>query len=203
VKACWVPINPDPKSNQYLATPGGRYAVLLSVDSRGSMSDVTDELKKNNFTVTYSWQSGQPTRNQFDVDNWLANLPKPTSGTNWMYFEMNFTGDSPQLFARSFQKCVNLLITKICGNVDVAYLFEAQQVADNFHPCGPGDPVKSMPNCPTCPDLPPPCPAAAPAPTPFKPLVGGLVVGGLVAGLSTAWWYHHHRHHPPRRHARR
>ena len=95
MKSCWVLINPDAKKN-YLATPGNRYAALLSVDARASLSDVTDELAKLGFKVTYSWQSGQENRDSVFIDNWIARLPAPTKGTVWMYFELNYVGDVPK-----------------------------------------------------------------------------------------------------------
>lgn len=189
MKNCWVPFNPDPSGN-YLASPGGRYAVLLSVDSRASISDVTDELGKQNFQVTYSWVGGQPTRQpvpgskvSFAIDMWLANLPKPTSGTVWMYFELTFTGNTPKALARHVEKCVLF----ICGSVDIAYAFAEHQVADDFYPCGPGD-TTVPPNggVSPCPPLPPPCPGPAPAPNPLKPALAGAAVGAAVVGVAWA-----------------
>jgi len=173
MKTCWVPVSADPQGN-YLATPGGRYAGLLSVDSRASVSDAVNELNNQGFQVTYSWQSGQPTRGQFFVDNWLANLPAPTPGTVWMYFELDFTGDVPRAVARSFHKC----ILWICGTGTIAYVFEAQQVPDNYAPCGPGDPQTG-----TCAPLPPPAPGCPPEPNPWKPVLVGVFVGGTLVGL--------------------
>lgn len=190
MKSCWIPISPNPTGN-YLATPGNRYAALLSVDSRAKLSDVTDALAKQDFTVTYSWQTGQANRQQFFIDNWIADLPAPTQGTIWIYLELNYTGDMPKTIARHVQKCV----LWICGNVDIAYIFEAQQVDDGYHPCGPGDPQKSpdaasasgTSSTPGCPDLPPPCPAPPPQPNPWKPALVGAgavtAVGLLVAAI--------------------
>ena len=181
MKSCWILINPDAKKN-YLATPGNRYAALLSVDSRASLSQVIDELAKNlAFKVTYSWMSGQPNRNAVFIDSWLAKLPAPTKGTNWMYFELNFVGDVPKTIVSHIQHCLHLLIVKICGNADIAYVFEAQQVDDNFHPCGPGDPQAG-----TCPPLAPPCAACPPASIPWKPVLVGAVLGGAAVGAFAA-----------------
>ena len=173
MRTCWVPVSQDSSGN-YLATPGNRYAALLSVDSRANVSDATDELNKNGFQVTYSWQSGQPTRGQFFIDNWLANLPAPASGNVWMYFEANFTGDTPRTIARTFEKCV----LWICGSGTLSYVFEAQQVPDSYAPCGPGDPQTGA-----CPPLPPPAPGCPPQPNPWKPALTGAAAGGALVGL--------------------
>jgi hypothetical protein len=177
VKSCWVLINPDAKKN-YLATPGNRYAALLSVDARASLSDVTDELAKLGFKVTYSWQSGQANRDSVFIDNWIARLPAPTKGTVWMYFELNYVGDVPKTIVSHIQKCKYLAF---CGNVDIAYIFEAQQVPDNYAPCGPGDPQAG-----NCPPLAPPCAAPPPAPFPWKPALLGAAVGAVFAAAMAA-----------------
>jgi len=169
-----VPLSLNP-AGMYLAEPGGRYAVLLSVDSRASLTDVTGALGKESFQVSYAWQSGQPVRNQFFVDTWLAGLPAPTAGTVWMYFEMSYTGDTPLTFARHIEKCILF----ICGSADIAYAFSAQSVPDNTSPCGPGDPQTG-----TCAPLPPPCPGCPPKPVPWKPALAGAGVGAGIAILS-------------------
>jgi hypothetical protein len=173
---CWVQISPDGAGN-YLASPGQRYAALLSVDTRAKLSDAVDELKKEGFVVTYSWQSGQAGRNQFFIDNWIASLPTPTKGTAWMYFELNYTGSVPKTVARHIQKCILF----ICGSVDIMQLFEAQEVAEGTHPCGPGDPQTA-----SCPPTPPPCAACPPAPNPWKPALIGAAVGAAFAGVIAA-----------------
>ena len=169
---CWTSISPDAQGN-YLASPGNRYAALLSVDARAKVSDAVDELKKEGFTVTYSWQSGQPTRGQFLIDNWISGLPAPTKGTNWMYFELNYAGDVPKTVAKHIEKCVFF----VCGSVDIVQLFEAREVADGTHPCGPGD------HAGDCPSPPPPCAACPPAPNPWKPALLGAAVGAIFAGV--------------------
>jgi len=171
MKACWLPVSPDAQGN-YLASPGGRYAALLNVDTRASLSDVTSALAKEDFTVTYAWATGQPNRNAVFIDDWLAKLPQPASGTVWMYLELNFTGDMPKTVAAHIHKCILF----ICGDANIVYLLTAQQVADNYAPCGPGDPQAG-----NCPVLPPPisCP---PAPSAWKPALIGAAVGGALVG---------------------
>lgn len=177
MKSCWMLVTPDPSRN-YLATPGNRYAALLSVDARAQMSDVTDELAKLDFKVTYSWQSGQANRNSVFIDNWIAKLPPPTKGTVWMYFELNYIGDVPKTIVSHIRKCKALVF---CGNVDIAYIFEAQQVADDAHPCGPGDPQTA-----SCQPMAPPCSACPPAPIPWKPLLIGALAGSVLMGAIGA-----------------
>lgn len=182
--SCWIPINPDSSGN-YLATPGNRYATLISVDARAPLSSIADALKNWNLAVTYSWQSGQPTRQQFLVDRWLSGLPAPADGKTWMYFEMNFTGDVPKTIVSHIEKCVLF----ICGSADIVNVFESQQVADDYHPCGPGDataPTPPPPGCPPCATpIPPVVPGCPAEPAPWKPLAlgagAGFVLGVLVA----------------------
>src|SRR5438552_1697208 len=118
MKTCWIPLSPA--DGKYLATPGNRYAALIGVDARAPLDSIADALKNQSFDVTYSWQSGQPVRQQFLVDRWLAGLPTPTEGTVWMYFEMNYTGDLPRPIASHIEKCVLF----VCGSADIAYVFE-------------------------------------------------------------------------------
>ncbi len=174
---CWVPISPG-SEGKYIAEPGGFYAVLLAVDSRASISDVADTLTKQSFQVAYSWQGGTPTRGKFWIDDWLAKLPASAEGTRWMYLELRYAGTEMKSIARHFEKCVLM----ICGAADVAYVFEAKQVPDDWHPCGPGDPNQG-----TCPPLPPPCPGCPPKPNPWRPALVGAAVGGAATFLL-AWW---------------
>jgi hypothetical protein len=177
MKWCWVPISPDAQG-KYIAEPGGFYAALLAVDTRGTVSDVTGDLTKQGFQVIYTWESGQPTRGKFFVDNWLANLPKSAEGTRWIYLELKYAGSEMKSIARHFEKCT----LGICGAADVSYVFAATQVPDIFHPCGPGDPNQG-----SCSPLPPPCPGCPPKPSPWKPAMLGAAAGGA-ATLFLAWW---------------
>jgi hypothetical protein len=196
MKSCWLPINPDQKNN-YLASPGGQYAALLAVDKVASMDKVVDALKKQDFQVTASWQSGQPVPPSL-MGNWLASLPPPANGRTWMYFELKYGGDMPKTIVRHIEKCLIDMgfVKSLCGTADISYVFSAQQVDDGYHPCGPGDPQKTpdvpppaqagCPDCPTyppCPDLPPPCPGCPPPSFPWKPALIGAAIGGTVATL--------------------
>jgi len=174
MKPCWVPIFPDPSSGKYLASPGGRYAALLSVDARASLNAVENELKKQDFHVTYSWQSGQPIRGPSGIDNWLAALPAPTRGTVWMYFELNFVGDAFKSIATHIEKCILFL----CGSADLKSVLELQQVADGYHPCFPGD-TQAGAGTP----LPPPTPGPPPKLVPWVP------IAAAGAGIVGAIWY--------------
>jgi len=166
---CWIPVSPDPAGN-YLATPGNRYAALISVDARAPISTLIDALKTQGFDVTYSWQSGQAVRAQFLVDRWIASLPAPADGKVWMYFEMNYTSDTPKSLASHIQRCVLF----ICGSADISNVFEARQVPDDTHPCGPGDPQGTP--------LPPPSPGC-----PAEPFPLGATIAGGVFGLFLGW----------------
>lgn len=177
MKICWLQVDPNAQG-KYIATPGAYYAVLMSVDKRGSVSDIVSELTKQEFRVNYSWEYGQPTARGYLVDNWLAGLTPSAEGTRWIYFEGWYTGNAARSLAKHVEKCV----LGICGAADVAYLFEAQQVPDNYHPCGPGDPNKG-----SCPALPPPCPGCPSTPFPLKPMLLGAAAGGVLA-LGLAWW---------------
>jgi hypothetical protein len=173
MKICWIPVSPD-SSGKYLASPGNRYAVLLNVDSRASLSTVADELKKQNFNVTYSWQSGQAVRGEFLIDRWIRSLPAPAPGKTWMYLELDYAGNSPKVLASSIKKCVLF----ICGTADIVNAFEAQSVSDDTHPCGPGDPQTG--NCPACP---PPSPGCTTPEFQWKPAVAAGVAGLLFGWL--------------------
>jgi hypothetical protein len=204
MKTCWLPINIDQKGN-YLASPGGRYAALIAVDTVATMDKVVDALQKQQFQVTYSWHSGQPVRHQYLMDRWLASLPAPASGRTWMYFELTYVGDMPKTIVPHIQKCLIDFgpVHSLCGTADIAYVFSAQQVDDSYHPCGPGDPQKTpdasppaaagCPDCPTyppCPDLPPPCPGCPPPSFPWKPVLAGMALGASAAGGVVWWWRH-------------
>lgn len=183
--ACWIPINPDSSGN-YLATPGNRYATLISVDARAPLDTIASALKNWNLDVTYSWQSGQPTRQKYLVDRWLSGLPAPAEGKTWMYFEMNYVGDVPKVIVSHIEKCVLF----VCGSADITNVFESRQVADDYHPCGPGDtqaPAPPPPGCPTCPALIPPVMPGCPAePNPLKPALLGAGAGFLLGALVVA-----------------
>ena len=133
---------------------------------------ISDALKNQGFDVTYTWQSGQAVRQQYFIDRWLASLPDPTAGTVWMYFEMNYNGDMPKTIVGHIQKCVLF----VCGNADISFVFEAQDVADNYSPCGPGDPQSPTPP-------PEPCPACPPESFPIKPMLIGGAVGAVLGYL--------------------
>jgi hypothetical protein len=194
MKTCWIPFNPD-TSGKYLATPGNHYAVLLSVDSRASMTDVTDELSKNELSVIYGWQSGQPTRKRFAIDRWLEMLPPPDDGTIWMYFELAYTGSMPRTLARHVEKCVLF----VCGSVDIVYAFEAQQMPDNYEPCSPGEtggwtpgilpgvPPNATMDLVRCPDGSVHRAGQCPMSTGKKVAIGGAVVAAILGGI---WWLH-------------
>jgi hypothetical protein len=166
---CWVSVSPNQAGN-YLATPENRYAVLINIDARATLNTVTDALKVQGFDVTYSWQSGQVIRGEVFIDRWIRSLPTPASGKTWMYFEMDYTGSTPKTIVGHIEKC----ILSICGSMDVTNVFEAQKVADDFHPCSPGDPQGA--------------PLAAPNPgSPAQRFQWQPAVAAGVFGLFVGW----------------
>lgn len=174
MKKCWVSFNPNPSGN-YLATPGNRYAVLLSVSSHATLDRVTSELAKEGFISTYSWQSGQPSRKQFIIDRWIETLPPPAQDTSWLYFELTYSGDMPKTLARHVEKCVLF----VCATIDIAYAFEERLVPDDYAPCGPSDPARPAGACPA----PLPCPGGSKSSVLVPALVGAGVGGATVFWL--------------------
>jgi hypothetical protein len=176
MKECWVPVAAASDGN-YLATPGNAYAALVSVDKRASMADVEAELKKQDLAITYAWQTGQPNRGQFYIDNWIASLPPPPDGDVWMYFELKYTGDVPRSIARHVEKCILF----VCGGADVVHVFEAQQVADDYSPCGPGDPQAAQ--TPTAETTTAAASTVRPRTATWKPVAVGAAAVAAVAGV--------------------
>jgi hypothetical protein len=76
--------------------PGGRYAVLASVSSGQSLDAITKYVEGKGFHVTYAWETGQPSRATYQIDNWLQNLPPDaTGGQRWVYAEGDYDGVDP------------------------------------------------------------------------------------------------------------
>jgi hypothetical protein len=91
----WSEVFPDSSAN-FTFQPGQRYAVLASASLNYSVDQIVQYVQGHGFQVTYSWEQGQPTRGQFQVDAWLASLPPDTTSNHrWVYGEGNFTGSAP------------------------------------------------------------------------------------------------------------
>lgn len=167
---CWVKIAPE-VDGKYRAQPGQKYAVLAAVDTRGSVSDFTANATSQGFKVLYTWETGQPSRATYYVDNWLQTLPPAASGTRWVYAELHYDGQSPIEIATHYEKCVAFF----CGAADIAQVFQAQPVAASTQ-CAPFGP--------------PPIVGGRKTPVGGIALIGGALAG--VGYLGWRWWRHRH-----------
>lgn len=122
--------------------PGGRYAVLASVSSGQSLDTIEKYVEGKGFHVTYAWETGQPSRATYYVDNWLQNLPADTtSGQRWVYAEGDYDGVDPWTVGEDPSWLASLAL----GHVyHVAHVFLS---VDAPAPTTPTD-------TPTAPDLP-------------------------------------------------
>ena len=89
----WV-WTPRPKSDSYTFQPRtdpnqvGGYGLLLSLWNKNSTQEAQDYAKKQGVVLTYWWEQGQPTRDRYPVDKWLAQLPPDdASNERWVYGE--------------------------------------------------------------------------------------------------------------------
>lgn len=84
---------PPSASGDYTFSQGGRYAVLASVSRNFSLAQIEQYMTQNGWTMTYAWEQGTPTRNEYTIDAWLASLPPDaTSNHRWVYGEADRTG---------------------------------------------------------------------------------------------------------------
>lgn len=82
-----------PTNSSYTFTQGDRFAVLASVSKDFTLAQVVNYMNTNGWDVTYSWEQGSPTRGQFPIDTFLANLaPDTTDNHRWIYGEANRVG---------------------------------------------------------------------------------------------------------------
>jgi hypothetical protein len=87
----WSEVHPG-SGGDFVFQPGERYAVLASVSRNYSLAEVQSKAQGKGFTLTYSWEQGQPERGQYHIDSWLASLPADaTSNHRWLYAEGNFS----------------------------------------------------------------------------------------------------------------
>lgn len=86
----------EPAGGDFTFEPGARYAVLASVSLNYSLAQVQNYVAGKGFQVTYAWETGQPSRATYAIDNWLDNLPPDTSGNHrWVYAEGDYDGTDP------------------------------------------------------------------------------------------------------------
>ena len=88
----WQAIQPA-TSGDYTVEQGQRYAVLASVSKGKTLQQVVDYLNGHGWSVTYSWEYGTATRDQYQIDTTLAALsPDPNGDHRWVYIEGDRTG---------------------------------------------------------------------------------------------------------------
>lgn len=86
----------QPTGGDFVFQPGERYAVLASASLNYTLDQIAAKAEEKGFSVTYKWETGQPSRATYAIDNWLDSLaPDTTSNHRWVYAEGNFTGSSP------------------------------------------------------------------------------------------------------------
>jgi hypothetical protein len=88
----WTEIFPD-SSSDFAVTSGQRYAGLASASLNYTLASIVSYLNAHGWTVTYSWEYGTPTRNTYQIDTWLSQLPADTTSNHrWVWIEANRTG---------------------------------------------------------------------------------------------------------------
>jgi hypothetical protein len=84
------------QSGYFVFAPGQRYAVLASVSLNYSLAQIEAKATSEGFQVTYAWETGQPSRATYRIDDWLDSLPDDTTSNHrWVYAEGNFLGVTP------------------------------------------------------------------------------------------------------------
>ncbi len=156
----WTEIFPD-SSGDFTVTSGQRYAGLASASLNYTLASIVSYLTNNGWTVTYSWEYGTPTRDEYQIDTWLSQVPADTTSNHrWIWIEANRTG-----------------ATTTVGQTP-PWPLTIYRVAHAFQAL-PGPPGTGPSN--DAPNLPPPtstgCPTI-PSKTPAY-LVGGVVGAGL------------------------
>jgi len=172
--AVWVEV--QPQGGNFTFTPGQRYAVLASVTNKAELPDVAAKLTSKGFQVTYSWQSGAPSRNQYCVDAWLGQLPADTvNGQRWVYIEANYQGAQPDVEEQAYTAGIWPVLIDV---YEIAHVFVATPpgngVTDAFN-CAPGDPNSA--GGPSGPSTTSPATGKG---APWVYWVGGSIVGGIV-----------------------
>ena len=161
----------DLSSGKITFSPGARYAILASVDTSNSLTEIRQYVQKHGFSVTYICElaAGSPDacdkRQQYQVDQWLASISAPPrSGERWVYAEGDYGGAEP-------------------WTVSATYSFPLvthYSVADEFLAV----PAESVPSAPTLPAEPVVTPPAQPSSLGWVAALG--VVGA--AGALLWWW---------------
>lgn len=126
--------------------PGQRYAVLASVGTSRSLSEIENYLQGKGFLVTYGCekvdgsQFACSSRDQYNIDAWLAGITAaPRSGERWVYAEGNFQGTSPWSVDVTDGFPKTLIVTYSIANV---FLAVAQAQGEQL-PAEPTTPASS------------------------------------------------------------
>lgn len=83
----WQNMPPD-QGGDFQFAAGHRYAMLVSLSLDYSVEDLEKKITAAGGNVTYAWEWGQPTRGEYAIDDWLANLPADTHANHrWVYGE--------------------------------------------------------------------------------------------------------------------
>lgn len=91
--ATWVYIQPN-GDGDYELVAGGRYAALVSVSRDYTLAEVAAKASSRGIQLTYAWEEGQPNRDTYAIDAWLAKQPKDPNATHrFVYAEADVTAD--------------------------------------------------------------------------------------------------------------
>jgi hypothetical protein len=162
----------QPTSGAFVFEPGERYAVLASASLNYTLDQIAAKAASEGFTVTYKWETGQPSRATYAIDNWLASLaPDTTSNHRWVYAEGNFTGSSPWSLSQ-----------------DPPWPFTMYHVAHVFEAVDAPDQPADSPAEPALPSTSTSAPASS-GPSVVALAFGALLFGvaGYAAGVRFPW----------------
>jgi hypothetical protein len=157
----WSEVFPD-SSGAFAFQPGQRYAALVSASRNFTLAAIVQKVASYGATVTYAWEQGTPTRGQYPIDAWLANLAADaTSNHRWIYLEANVTAAQPLTFGQDAPWPLTVY--------HVAHVLEAVDA-----PPGQGGGGQVLPTGPGCPSMPSPWPSR---------LLGAAVGAALTLGV--------------------
>jgi hypothetical protein len=125
----------QPQSGGFTFQPGERYAVLADVSLNFTLEQIKNKAQSEGFDVTYAWETGDPNRATYQIDNWLASIPADTTSNHrWVYAEGNFSGAAPWVLGAKAPWPLTIYY--------VSHVFEAVDAPD-------------QPDAPAAPALPP------------------------------------------------
>jgi len=163
----------QPSGGDFVFEPGERYAVLASASLNYTLDQIAAKAESEGFSVTYKWESGQPSRATYAIDNWLESLPADTTSNHrWVYAEGNFTGSSPWSLGQDPPWPFTMY--------HVAHVFEAVDAPDQLS--------DATPTTPTLPSTTTSAPASS-GPSALALAFGAMLVGvaGYAAGVRFPW----------------